>query len=123
MKNWFAANAETATAVGHHALALRRPDALAQICLAAQAKLALPAFGRVERDDMVALAQGAHAGADVDDDAGALVAEDRRKDAFRVGARERVVVGVANAGGLDFDEHPTGPRPIEIDALDKQRGA
>ncbi len=54
---------------------------------------------------MVALAQGPHVRADIGDDARAFVAEDRRKEAFRVGARERVVVGMADAGGLDFDEH------------------
>jgi hypothetical protein len=46
---------EAAGAVGHQALALRRADRGAQVGLARQARLALPAFGRVERNDVVAL--------------------------------------------------------------------
>ena len=49
-----AAEREAARAVGHHALALRRADRRAQIGLARQAGLALPALGRVERDDVIA---------------------------------------------------------------------
>ena len=59
-------------------------------------------------------------GPDVDHDARALVAEDGREDAFRVGARQRVVVGVADAGGLDLDQHLAGARAFEVDGFDRQ---
>jgi hypothetical protein len=54
---------------------------------------------------MVAGLQRRHAGAHFLNDAGALMAEDRREDAFRVGARAGEFVGVADAGGLDLDQH------------------
>ncbi len=44
------------------------------------------AFRRIERDDVVALLDRGHARADIDDDAGAFMAEDRREQAFRIGA-------------------------------------
>ena len=62
-----------------------------------------------------------HAGADVDDDARALVAEDRREEALGIGAGERELVGVADAGGLDLDQHLAGLRAFEVDGLDGQR--
>ena len=46
---------------------------------------------------MVALLQAGHARADVDDDAGTLVAQDRGEEAFRVVAREGEPVGVAQS--------------------------
>ena len=51
-------------------------------------------------------------GPDVDDDAGALVPEDRREQTLRVGARQRELVGVADAGGLDLDQHLAGLRAL-----------
>ena len=111
---------EAAGAVGHHALALRRADRRAQVGLARQARLALPALGRVQRNDVIALLQRRHAGADVDHDAGALVAEDRRKQALRIRARAREFVGVADAGRLDLDQHLAGLGSREIDRLDDE---
>ena len=70
---------EAAGAVGHHAAPLRRTDRHAQVGLAAEAVFALPAFRRVERDDVIALLQRRHARADLRHDAGALMAEDRRE--------------------------------------------
>ena len=64
---------------------------------------------------MVALLHALHARADLDDDAGALVPEDRREQPFRIGAREGVFVGVADAGRLDLDQNLAGLRPLEID--------
>jgi hypothetical protein len=72
---------------------------------------------------VVALLERHHAGTDVDHHARALVTEDGRKQPFGVGTGQRVVVGVADAGGLHLDQHFTGLRPIEIDGLDGQRGA
>src|SRR4051794_12191389 len=57
------------------------------------------------------------------DDARALVAEDRRRIARRVGARRGVHVGVADAAGLQPDEHLAGLRLGEIDLLDHERRA
>ena len=108
-------------AVRHQALALRGADGGAQIGLARQAGRALAAFGRIERDDVVALLDRGDARADVDDDAGALMAEDRRKQAFRIGARQRELVGVADAGRLDLDQHLAVARTVEVDLHDLQR--
>ena len=69
---------------------------------------------------MVALLQRLHAGADVDDDAGALVAEDHREQALGIGAGARELVGVADAGGLDLDQHLAGPRAVEVHRLDDE---
>ena len=56
-----------------------------------------------------------------DDDAGALVAEDGGEQALGIGAGERELVGVADAGGLDLDQHLAGFRPVELDRLDDER--
>ena len=61
------------------------------------------------------------AGADLAHDAGAFMAEDGREDAFRIGARQRVGVGVADAGGHDLDQHLAGLRAFDVDGLDGER--
>ena len=53
---------------------------------------------------MVALVQALHALAYLDHDAGTLVAEDGREQAFRVLAGTGELVGVADSGGLDLDQ-------------------
>ena len=116
-----AAEREPAGAVGHHALALGRADRGAEIGLARQAGRALPAFRRVERDDVVALFDAGHPRPDIDDDAGALMAEDRRKQPLGIGPGQRVGVGMADAGRLDLDQHLAGFRPVEPHRLDRQR--
>ena len=70
---------------------------------------------------MVALLHRRDAGADVDDDAGAFVSEDGGKEAFRVGARQRELVGVANTGGLDLDHHLAGLGAFKLNGRDLQR--
>jgi hypothetical protein len=107
--------------IRHQAAALRAADRLAQIGLLRQAEFALAAFRRVQRDDVVILAQAGDARADIDHDAGAFMAENGREDAFRVRARQGVVIGMANAGGLDFDQHLARLRAFELDFLDRQR--
>src|ERR1700737_788451 len=109
---------EAAGAVRHHALALRHPDLLAEIGLAAEAVLALAAFRRVEGDDVIALLEAGDAGTDVDDDAGALMTEDGGKQPLGIGAGERVLVGVADARRLELDQHLAGARPVELHGLD-----
>ena len=109
---------EARGAVRHDALALRGADGRAQIGLAREARGALPAFGRVERNDVIALLHAGHARPDIDDDAGALMAQDGGEQPFGVGAGERELVGVADAGGLDLDQHLPGLRPVEVDLRD-----
>ena len=94
--------------------------AVHRLVLPREAGFALPAFGRVERDDVIALFELADARPDIDDDAGALMAEDRRKQPLGIGARQRVFVGVADAGGLDLDQHLAGARTVEIDGFQGQ---
>jgi hypothetical protein len=71
---------------------------------------------------VVAGLQRSDAGAHLEHHAGTFMAEDGREDAFRVGAGERVIVGVADAGGLDFDQHFAGTRAGKVDFLDGQGG-
>src|SRR6202034_4089141 len=68
--------AEARGAIGHHPFALGGADRRAQIGLLAKAAFALAAFGRVERDDVVARFHRGHAGADFAHDASTLMAED-----------------------------------------------
>jgi hypothetical protein len=70
---------------------------------------------------VVAGLQRGHAGADLAHDAGALVAEDRGKQALRVRARQCVGVGVADAGRLDLDHDLAGLRALDVDRLDGER--
>src|ERR1700692_645178 len=120
MEQRLAIDGKTRRGVPHQAAALRRTHRLTEVGLARQAKLALPALGRIERNDVIALPQRAHARADIDHDTRAFMPENRRENAFRVRARQRVVVGVANAGRLHFDQYFTGARPFEIHFLDRQ---
>ena len=64
---------------------------------------------------MIAFLHAGDAAADIDHDARALVAEDRRKQAFGIGARQREFIGVADAGGLDLDQHFAFARSLELD--------
>ena len=63
---------------------------------------------------MIAFFHRGYAGAHIDDDAGALMAEDRREETFRVGARARELVGVADAGRLDLDQHLARARAFQL---------
>ena len=119
MVDHLAALRDTATAVGHEPAALRLADGGAQVGLAAEAGGAAAALGDVAGNDMVADGHARHAGAHLDDDTGALVAEDRGKQAFRVVARQGKGIGVADAGGLDLDEGLACTWPFQIDRLDR----
>ena len=87
----------------------------------AQAAFALAAFGRVERDHVIAGLYRRHACADLADDAGALMAEDRGENALAVEAVERIGVGVADAGRLDLDQDFAGLRAFQIELDDFER--
>ena len=72
---------------------------------------------------MIARANARDARADVDDDAGPLVPEDCRKEPFRIGARAGELVGMADAGRFDLDQHLAFARAVEINGFDAQRRA
>src|SRR5438552_7444254 len=113
-----AAEREAAAAVGHQAFALRDAYRLAQVGLAGETVFALPAFGSVERNDVIAFFHARDPRAGLDHDARALVAENRREQTLRVGPRAREFVGMANAGRLDLDQHFAGLRPLQLHGLD-----
>src|SRR5262249_25930856 len=96
-------------------------DGGAEIGLAREAGGALPAFRRIERNDVVAFFHRGDARPDLDHDAGALMREDRGKQALGVGTRERELVGVTDAGRFDLDHHFAGFWPVEVDLHDLQR--
>jgi hypothetical protein len=52
----------------------------------------------------------------------AFVAQDGREQAFGISAGQRVVVGVADAGGLDFHQHLTRARAFQVHGFNGQRG-
>src|SRR5439155_7951647 len=81
VKDRLALVAEAAGAVGHHAFALRSADGGAKVGLAAEARLTLAAFGRVQRDYVIAPLHAGDARPDFADHARAFVPEDRREDA------------------------------------------
>ncbi|MNE24728.1 hypothetical protein D3C80_1180280 [compost metagenome] len=118
MQDRHAVERETAGCVWHQPATLCRTDRLTQVGLLRQAKLALTAFRRIQRDHVVTLFQRLHARANADHHTGSLVAEDGWKYAFRVGARQRVVVCVADAGGLELNQNFTLFRACEVNGLD-----
>lgn len=123
MVDFLAIEREAGSAVGHDAGALRRADLLAEVGLPGEAVFALAAFGGVERNDVVAFFQRCHTRSDLDDDAGAFVAEDRRKNPFGVGAGAGEFVGMADSCRLDFNHDLTGLGAIEFDGGDFERFA
>jgi len=113
--------AEARGAVGHDALALGGAHLLAQVGLAGQAELTFAAFGRVERNDVVARLQRRHAFAHFHDHARAFVAQHGGEQAFGVVAAERERVGVADAGVRDLHQHFAALRGRDVDLNDFQR--
>src|SRR5205814_9945967 len=82
---------------------------------------ALTAFRRVERDHVVAFGKARHAAPDIDDDARPLMTEDRREKTFRIAARPRELVGMADPGRLDLDQHLSVLGAVELNLLDLER--
>ena len=121
MEDRLALVAEARRAVGHHALALGGANGGAKVGLLAEAAFALAAFGRVERDHVVAGLDRGDACSHLADDAGTLVAEDRGEDPLAVQAVERIGVGVTNPRRLDFDKDFTGLGPFQIEFDDLKR--
>src|SRR5256885_4633382 len=108
------AHGEAAGAVRHDALALGGADGRAQVGLARQARLALPALGRIERNYVIALFDGGDPGPHVHDDAGALVPENHRKQALRIRAGAGEFVRVTHAARADFHQYFAGLRAVQI---------
>ena len=105
---------EPRCAVWHQALTLRRADLLAQVRLGVQAILAFTAFGRVERNNVIAGLQGGDPFPDFQNDSSAFVAQDRGKQSFRISARQGEFIGVADACGLHLDQHLARAGAVEI---------
>ena len=70
---------------------------------------------------MVAGGDARHPGADLADDPGTFMAQDRREDPFRIETVERVGVGMADSGRLDLDQHFAGLRPLQVELDDLER--
>jgi len=86
------------------------------------AVLAFAALRHIQRNDVIALLEALHIGAGVDHDARAFVAEYGGKQPFGIGARKREFVGVADAGGLDLDQHFPCPGPSSC-TVSRESGA
>src|SRR3546814_20551667 len=97
MMDGLALVAEPAGAVRHQALALRGADSGAEVGLAREAGLTLAAFGRVERDEVVARLHRGDDRPDLAPDPRSLMTSDPREDAPHVEALQRRVVAVTAA--------------------------
>ena len=69
---------------------------------------------------MIAFGEAGYAAADIDDDAGPFMAEDRRKQALGIGARQGECIGMADPGRLDLDQHLAVFWTVELHRLDRQ---
>jgi hypothetical protein len=70
---------------------------------------------------MVAYGDRRHALADRFDDATALMAQDSRKNAFRILSRQRVGIGMADTGRNNPHQYLAGLRRLDVDLNDLQR--
>src|SRR5437764_3587029 len=70
---------------------------------------------------MVAFGNARHAAPDIDDDARPLMAEDRREETLRVAAGPCELVGMADPGRLDLDQHLSVLGAVELNLLDLER--
>jgi hypothetical protein len=70
---------------------------------------------------MIARFQGFHAGPDVNHHTRAFVAKDRGEGAFGVCAGQGEFIGVADAGGLDFNQNLTLFRAFKVHVHHFQR--
>jgi hypothetical protein len=93
-------------------------DGGAQIGLAAEAGVALAALGRVERDDVITRLQGGDAFAYLKHYASAFVPKDGGEQPLRVVARARELIGVAHAGGFDFNQDFASFGAVQVDLHD-----
>ncbi len=70
---------------------------------------------------MIALLCRGYALADIDHHARALMAEDGGEQALRIGAGKGELVGVADAGGFDLDQHFALARAFQVNGFDRER--
>jgi hypothetical protein len=121
MADRLAAAREAGGAVGQVALVLLLADREAQVRARAVAVDALAALRREQRHDVVTGGDVADAVADRLDDAGALVAEHRRRVPGGVDAGCRVHVGVADAACDEPHERLAGPGLGQVELLHDER--
>ena len=67
---------------------------------------------------MIARGDTGNAGANFADDAGTLMAEDRRKHPLGISARQGEGIRMADAGGHDLDQHLASARTVKINFHD-----
>ena len=70
---------------------------------------------------MIPLGKARHATPDIDDDAGAFMAEDRRKEPLRIRSRQSELVGMADPSRLDLDQNLSVFWAIELNGFDRKR--
>ena len=109
---------KAAGAVRHQALALRGTDCLAEVGFGMQTVIALAAFGGIQGNDVIAFLQGFNTRAHVDNDTGAFMAKNGGKLAFRVVTAQSECIGVAYAGGFQFNKNFPGLWTFEVDFTD-----
>jgi len=118
----FAVTGETGGAVQERALGHHRPGGAAEVGEVVQALGTAAAGGRPGKRDVAAPPHAGDAGADLLDDAAALVTEDGRT--WRLGgAVDRVQVGVADAAGVQPHEHLARSRRRQLELGYHQRSA
>jgi hypothetical protein len=110
---------EARRAVRERSFEHRRKRRLAEVRAPLAAERAAAAAGQPGEDDVVAGRDRRHAGADLLDDARALVAE-YHGQRVRRHARNHVPVAVADAARLDADEDLAVARGGQLDLLDAE---
>jgi hypothetical protein len=105
-------------AVGDRRPAEQEGAEVAEVLHALRTRRALAAGGDERGDDVVALLEVGHPGADLGDHARPLVAAEHRV-LDRGAAGDEVLVGVAQARGRQLDGHLTGRRIADLDLLDR----
>ena len=99
---------------------VRRSTGLAERRPTFGAWVAMPAGRHEDADDVIAAGEVVHAGADLLDDAGRLMAERHRHGPRSVAVDDREI-GVAQARRFDPHQHLARPRRVELDLLNRQR--
>ena len=112
---------ETRRPVRHDAFALRRADRGAEIGLAREAGFTLAAFGRVERNDMVAHSEGFHALPNFAHNACAFMAKDTGEQALTIQTVQCVRIRMANPCRHNFNQYFACFGTLQIDFDDFER--
>ena len=107
---------KTGRAIGHQTLALGRANCLAQVGLAGLAELALAAFSRIQRDDVVAGLHVVNVGTDFSHDACGLMAQNCGAR-VRIQTLHEVQIAVADTTIFDINLHITGTSFTSINVM------